>query len=102
MAFNTAQYLATRKPYCTREEIEQHHKGVWNNDFACWDFPDGSSGRFTDIRQGAAMRDGFGNPVAHFITVASPDACTDGYKHNFKGNYANGTVLTCVRCGEQR
>lgn len=41
--------------------------GEWNDEGACYVFADGSIGRFTDIRNGAAEQDAQGNAILHFV-----------------------------------
>lgn len=46
--------------------------GVWNEKYTCFEFPDGTAGRFTDIRNGASERDAVGQPMYHFMKVYKP------------------------------
>lgn len=39
----------------------------WNDEGACYVFADGSIGRFTDIRNGAAEQDAQGNAILRFV-----------------------------------
>ncbi len=64
----TAQRLTSR-PYAVTVDQVRTYGGRWDADYACYVFPDRSTGRFTDIREttGSAERTLTGEPLLRWI-----------------------------------
>ena len=59
-----------RKGNVTDEQIAAAG-GKWNDDYACYDFPDGSCGNFTHLSGNAAVQTLAGEPIFRFRAIES-------------------------------